>query len=146
MLNHITVMGRLVANPELRTTSTGVSVCSFRIACDRDGQIAEGSQKADFIDCVAWRKTGEFVSKFFAKGKPILVEGRLQIRQWTDKEGGKRYSTEILVNSAYFCGGDRVQNGQQAQAPVAPPVGVVPEFTADFGADDDLPWEDHDMK
>lgn len=145
MLNTITIMGRIVANPELRTTSSNIPVCSFRIACDRDKQ-TEGGQKADFVDVVAWRRTAEFVTKYFAKGKPILIQGRLQIREWLDKEQKKRYSTEILADSVFFCGGDKVQNA--APAPVAPPdMGVVPEFTDEgFGTDEDLPWEDHDMK
>lgn len=145
MLNTVTIMGRIVANPELRHTSTGVAVCSFRIACDRDKQ-TDGGQKCDFVDIAAWRKTAEFVAKYFAKGKPILIQGRLQIREWQDKEGKKRYSTEILADSVFFCGGDKVQNA--APAPVAAPdMGVVPEFTDEgFGADEDLPWEDHDMK
>lgn len=143
MLNQVTIMGRMVSDPQVRQTGTGVSVCSFRIACDRDKQV-EGGQKADFIDCTAWRKTGEFVGKYFAKGKPILVQGRLQIREWTDKEQKKRYSPEILVNEVFFCGGDKVVN--QTAAPVAPPtMGEVPEFE-DAGFDtEDLPWKDHDM-
>lgn len=145
MLNTITIMGRIVANPELRTTSSGVAVTTFRIACDRDKQ-TEGGQKADFVDISAWRKTAEFICKYFQKGKPILIQGRLQIREWTDKEGKKRYSTEILANEVFFCGGDKVQNA--ALAPVAAPdMGVVPEFTDEgFGADEYLPWNDHDMK
>lgn len=145
MLNTITIMGRITANPELRTTSSGVVVTTFRIACDRDKQ-TEGGQKADFVDISAWRKTAEFICKYFQKGKPILIQGRLQIREWTDKEGKKRYSTEILANEVFFCGGDKVQNA--ASAPVAAPdLGVVPEFTDEgFDTDEDLPWNDHDMK
>jgi len=145
MLNTITIMGRIVANPELRTTSSGVVVTTFRIACDRDKQ-TEGGQKADFVDISAWRKTAEFICKYFTKGKPILIQGRLQIREWTDKEGKKRYSTEILANEVFFCGGDKVQNA--ASTPVAAPdMGVVPEFTDEgFDTDEDLPWNDHDMK
>jgi len=143
MLNQVIIMGRCVDTPTLRQTSSGVAVTTFRIACDRDKQ-TEGGQKADFVDIAAWRKTAEFITKYFVKGKPILVQGRLQIREWTDKEGKKRYSTEILADSVFFCGGDKVQNA--APAPVAPPdVGVVPEFD-EMGDDDDLPWEDHDLK
>lgn len=145
MLNQIIIMGRCVETPTLRQTSTGVPVSTFRIACDRDKQ-TEGGQKADFVDIACWRKTAEFVTKYFAKGKPILIQGRLQIREWTDKEGKKRYSTEILADSVFFCGGDKVQNATPAPVP-APDMGVVPEFTDEgFGADEDLPWEDHDMK
>lgn len=90
MLNHITVMGRLVRDPELRRTGSGTAVASFTVAVDRD-YAAEGQQReADFIDCVAWRQGGEFVSRYFAKGSMIVVSGRLQIRSWTDKDGAKR--------------------------------------------------------
>ena len=143
MLNKIVIMGRLVADPELKSTSNGTHFCSFRIACDRDRQ-TEGGQKADFVNCVAWRSTADFVSKWFTKGKPILICGRLQVRQWQDKEGKNNYSTEILCESCEFCGGPKAeQNGQAMQA--APDVGAVPEFKElDLGGEE-LPWEDHDM-
>lgn len=106
MLNHITIMGRLVRDPELRRTSSGVSVASFTVAVDRD-YVADGQRKTDFIDCVAWRQVGEFVSRYFAKGGMIVVEGRLELRDWTDKEGNKRTSAEINVDNAYFGEGKR---------------------------------------
>ena len=106
MLNHITIMGRLVRDPELRRTSSGVSVASFTVAVDRD-YVADGQRKTDFIDCVAWRQVGEFVSRYFAKGGMIVVEGRLELRDWTDKEGNKRISAEINVDNAYFGEGKR---------------------------------------
>lgn len=143
MLNQVVIMGRLTADPQVRQTGTGVSVCSFRIGCDRDKQ-TEGGQKADFINCTAWRKTAEFVGKYFAKGKPILIQGRLQIREWTDKEGKKQYSPEILVNEVFFCGGDKVVNQTAQVAPPAPDMGVVPDFE-ELGGGEDLPWEDHDL-
>ena len=91
MLNHITIMGRLTRDPELRRTGSGIAVASFTVAVDRDfGGRDGGERETDFIDCVAWRQTGEFVSKYFTKGSMIVVSGRLQIRNWTDKEGGKR--------------------------------------------------------
>ena len=103
MLNHITLMGRLTRDPELRRTGSGVAVASFTIACDRDFTDKQsGEKKTDFIDCVAWRNTGEFISKHFTKGRMIVVDGRLEIREWTDREGNKRRSAEILVGSAYF--------------------------------------------
>ena len=103
MLNHIVIMGRLVRDPELRRTGTGVAVASFRVAVDRDFAPKDGSErKADFIDCVAWRQTGEFISKYFTKGRMIIVDGRLEMRDWTDKEGNKRTSAEIVVSNAYF--------------------------------------------
>ena len=103
MLNHITIMGRLVRDPELRRTGRGVAVASFRVAVDRDFVSKDGGErKADFIDCVAWRQTGEFISKYFAKGRMIVVDGRLEMRDWTDKDGNKRTSAEIVVANAYF--------------------------------------------
>ena len=103
MLNHIVVMGRLTRDPELRTTQSGVSVVSFSLAVDRDYQSRDGGERqTDFIDIVAWRSTAEFVSKYFAKGRMAVVSGRLQIRDWTDKEGGKRRSAEIVADNVYF--------------------------------------------
>ena len=103
MLNHIVIMGRLVRDPELRRTGSGVAVASFRVAVDRDFAPKDGSErKADFIDCVAWRQTGEFISKYFSKGRMIVVDGRLEMRDWTDKEGNKRTSAEVVVANAYF--------------------------------------------
>ena len=102
MLNHIVVMDRLTRDPELRTTSSGTSVASFTVAVDRDFKSQNGERETDFIDVVAWRSTAEFVKKYFAKGRMAVVEGRLQIRDWTDKNGGKRKNAEIIANSVYF--------------------------------------------
>ncbi len=103
MLNHIVIMGRLTRDPELRRTGSGIAVASFRVAVDRDFAPKDGSErKADFIDCVAWRQTGEFISKYFSKGRMIVVDGRLEMRDWTDKDGNKRTSAEIVVANAYF--------------------------------------------
>ena len=103
MLNHIVIMGRLVRDPELRRTGSGVAVASFRVAVDRDYAPKDGGErKADFIDCVAWRQTGEFISKYFSKGRMIVVDGRLEMRDWTDNEGNKRTSAEVVVTNAYF--------------------------------------------
>ena len=103
MLNHIVIMGRLTRDPELRHTQSGTPVASFSLAVDRDFKNKEtGERVTDFIDCVAWRSTGEFVSKYLAKGRLAVVEGRLQLRDWTDKEGNKRRSAEILANNVYF--------------------------------------------
>ena len=130
MLNHITLMGRLVLDPELRRTGTGVAVASFRIAVDRDYSPKDGGErKADFIDCVAWRQTGEFISKYFAKGRMIVVDGRLEMRDWTDKDGNKRISAEVNVANAYF--GDSKRDGDggsfggntYGSAPAAPSFG-----------------------
>ena len=115
MLNHITLMGRLVRDPELRRTGSGVAVASFRIAVDRDYSPKDGGErKADFIDCVAWRQTGEFISKYFAKGRMIVVDGRLEMRDWTDKEGNKRTSAEVIVENAYF--GDSKRDGDSGSS------------------------------
>jgi single-strand DNA-binding protein len=103
MLNHIVLMGRLTRDPDLRYTQSQVPVASFRIAVDRDfGGRDGGERQADFIDCVAWRQTGEFVSKYFQKGRMIVVSGRLQMRDWTDRDGNKRTSAEVVCDNVYF--------------------------------------------
>ena len=113
MLNHITLMGRLTRDPELRRTQTGTPVASFRIAVDRDFVPKDGGEKqTDFIDIVAWRSTAEFVSRFFTKGRMIVVSGRLQMRDWTDKDGGKRTSAEVIADNVYF--GDSKRDGDAA--------------------------------
>lgn len=104
MLNHISLMGRLTRDPELRYTQSGTAVASFSLAVERDfGSRESGERQTDFIDCVAWRQTGEFVSKYFSKGNMAAVSGRLQIRDWNDKEGNKRRSAEVVVDNVYFC-------------------------------------------
>ncbi len=103
MLNHITLMGRLTRDPELRYTQSGTAVASFSIAVDRDFGSRDGSERqTDFIDIVAWRHTGEFVSKYFAKGSMCVVSGRLQIRDWQDKDGNKRRTAEVVAENVYF--------------------------------------------
>jgi single-strand DNA-binding protein len=102
MLNKIVVMGRLTRDPELRRTQSGLSVTSFSVACDRDFKSQSGEKETDFIDIVAWRNTAEFVSKYFAKGRMAVVTGRLQIRNWQDKEGNKRRSAEVVADNVYF--------------------------------------------
>ena len=141
MLNRIIIMGRLVRDPELRTTQSGVSVTSFTLAVDRDFKNRDSGEKStDFIDVVAWRQTAEFVSRYFSKGRMAVVEGRLQIRDWTDKEGGKRRSAEVIADQIYFGdskrdgdgggystgyhqGGGYGQGGYQAPAAPADPFG-----------------------
>ena len=111
MLNHITIMGRLVRDPELRRTGSGIAVASFTVAVDRDfGSRDGGERETDFIDCVAWRQTGEFVSKYFTKGRMIVVSGRLQIRSWNDKDGNKRRTAEVVADNCYF--GDSRRDGE----------------------------------
>lgn len=101
MLNHITIMGRLTRDPELRRTGSGVAVTNFTVAVDRDYSGSE-EKETDFIECVAWRQTGEFVSKYFAKGRMIVVSGRLQDRKWKNKDGENRYSKEVVADNCYF--------------------------------------------
>lgn len=111
MLNRIILMGRLTRDPELRHTQTGTPVASFSLAVDRDFKDKSTGEKAtDFIDVVAWRQTAEFVSRFFTKGRMAVVEGRLQIRDWTDKDGGKRRSAEVIADNVYF--GDSKRDGE----------------------------------
>jgi len=102
MLNNIILMGRLTRDPELRHTQSGVAVVSFSLAVDRDFGSRDGDKQTDFIDIVAWRQTAEFVAKYFTKGRMAVVSGRLQIRDWTDKDGGKRRSAEVIANNVYF--------------------------------------------
>ena len=112
MLNHITIMGRLTRDPELRRTGSGIAVASFTVAVDRDfGGRDGGERETDFIDCVAWRNTGEFVSKYFTKGSMAVVSGRLQIRSWTDKDGNKRRTAEVVADNCYFGDSKRENEG-----------------------------------
>ena len=112
MLNHIVLMGRLTRDPELRRTGSGIAVASFSLAVDRDfANSATGERETDFIDIVAWRNTAEFVSKYFTKGRMAVVSGRLQIRNWTDKEGNKRRSAEVVADNVYFGDSKRDSSG-----------------------------------
>ena len=104
MLNTIMLMGRLTADPELRRTGNGTAVASFALAVERDYPGPDGNRETDFIDIVVWRGTAEFVSKHFTKGQMAAVSGRLQIRPWTDAQGNKRRSAEVVAESVYFCG------------------------------------------
>ena len=123
MLNHIVLMGRLTRDPELRRTGSGVAVATFTIAVDRAfANSATGERETDFIDIVAWRNTAEFVSKYFTKGRMAVVSGRLQIRPWTDKEGNKRRSAEVIADNVYF-GDSRRDNGNEGGYGAAPAYG-----------------------
>ena len=124
MLNKVIIMGRLVRDPELRRTQSGIAVTSIRVAVDRDFKSQDGSKQADFFDVVAWRGTAEFVSKYFTKGRMAVVEGRLQTRDWTDREGGKRVATEIVADNVYF--GDSKRDG-------AGEYGGAPAYSAPMG-------------
>ena len=131
MLNNIVIMGRLTRDPELRRTSSGVAVASFTLACERDFAAQGADKETDFVDIVAWRSTAEFVSKYFTKGRMAVVSGRLQIRNWQDKEGNKRRSAEILADHIYF------GEGKKDGAETYEPQGGFSEITGD---DPDLPF------
>jgi len=112
MLNKIFIMGRLTRDPELRRTQNGTAVAGFALAVDRDYKNADGTKETDFIEVVAWRSSAEFVSKYFTKGRMAIVEGRLQIRDWTDKDGNKRRNAEVVADNVYF--GDSKKEGDSS--------------------------------
>lgn len=137
MLNRIIIMGRLTRDPELRHTQSGTAVASLTLAVDRDFKNKQsGEKETDFIDIVAWRQTGEFVSKYFAKGRMAVVEGRLQMRDWTDKDGHKRRSAEVIADNVYF--GDSKKDGAQDTSYGAPSGGD--QFSPLEDDDSDLPF------
>lgn len=141
MLNHITIMGRLTRDPELRRTGSGIPVASFTVACDRDFSGKDGGEKeTDFIDCVAWRQTGEFVSKYFTKGRMAVVSGRLQIRKWKTEQGENRYATEVVADNVYF--GDSKPGADTSNAPAALYTETAPanDFAMLDGDDAQLPF------
>ena len=126
MLNHITIMGRLTRDPELRYTRAQTPVASFTLAVDRDFTNDQGERGTDFIDCLAWRHTGEFVSKYFSKGSMAVVAGRLQIREWTDRDGNKRRTAEVVAENVYFGENKRKDEGRAApQQPSYTPNGTT---------------------
>ena len=131
MLNRIILMGRLTRDPELRTTGSNIAVCSFSLACDRDFKSDKGEKETDFFDVVAWRGTAEFVNKYFTKGRMAIVEGRLQIRDWVDKDNNKRRTAEIVAESVYF--GDSRPESQST--PAAPAPGSFDAFQLPAGFD-----------
>ena len=133
MLNKIVIMGRMTRDPELRRTQSGTAVTSFSIACDRDFKSQSGEKETDFIDIVAWRGTAEFVSKYFAKGRMAIVEGRLQIRDWTDNNGGKRRSAEVVADNIYF--GDSKRDSAPGD------YGAPPAYGAPIGRGAPAPME-----
>ena len=138
MLNHITIMGRLTRDPELRRTGSGIAVTSFTLAVDRDYAGKDNSEKeTDFIDCVAWRQTGEFVDKYFTKGRMAVASGRLQIRSWTDKDGNKRRSAEVVADNVYFGDSNKdTQNTNNATQAVTQPQ----EYAVITDDDEQLPF------
>ena len=143
MLNRIILMGRLVADPDLKTLDSGTPVCSFRIACDRDFKNKDtGERDTDFVNCVAWRSTAEFVSRYFTKGRMIVVDGRLQVRPYTDRDGNKRQAVEIVAGSVYF--GDSKSRGDEDNEPPAyqaDGTDIPDNFDPNLDEDDgDLPF------
>ena len=153
MLNHIVLMGRLTRDPELRYTQSQIPVASFRIAVDRDFGRGEDRQ-TDFIDVVAWRSTGEFVNKYFHKGSMIVVSGRLQMRDWQDKDGNKRTSAEVVADNVYFGDSKRDAEGGGYSAPAggfggadrgyAPPAAPAGGYGAPAGGDQFAELSDDD--
>lgn len=148
MLNKIFIMGRLTRDPELRRTQSGTAVTSFSLAVDRDFKSQSGEKETDFIDVVAWRATAEFVAKYFAKGRMAVVEGRLQMRDWTDRDGNKRRSAEVVADNIYFGdsrreGADRGDSFGGFNAPsggYSAPVGGVSDFAEIDEEDGELPF------
>ncbi len=156
MLNHIVIMGRLTRDPELRRTQSGTPVVSFSLAVDRDFASREGGERqTDFIDVVAWRNTAEFVSKYFSKGRMAVASGRLQIRDWTDRDGNKRRSAEVVADNVYFGDSKRDGDGNQGggsyarqynDAPSGGSYGGQSSYTAPSGSDfADLSDDDGDL-
>lgn len=148
MINMVALMGRLTYEPELRSTPNGLAVLRFQVACDRTYQKDSQNRQADFIDCVAWRQTAEFISRYFHKGSMIAVEGTIQTSNYTDKDGNKRKQTEVVANNVSFCGG-KAENGSQgtegAQNEQYTQGGMdINPDTSDFEEivddDDDLPF------
>ena len=136
MLNRIIIGGRLTATPELRTTHGGASVTSFTLAVDRDFKSKDSGEKStDFIDCVAWRQTAEFVCKYFTKGRMAVAEGRLQIREWKDKDGNNRRTAEVVAENVYFGDSKRDGAGDMGYgASAAPAYGAPPAYGGGYGA------------
>ena len=147
MINTVALMGRLTYDPELRSTPSGVSVIRFQVACDRNYQKSGEERQADFIDCVAWRQTAEFISRYFRKGSMIAVEGSIQTSNYTDKDGNKRKQVEVVANNVSFCG-SKAETGMESQtrdyAPAAPSYANADnsdfEEIVDSDEEDDLPF------
>ena len=141
MLNKIIIMGRLTRDPELRRTGSGTAVTSFSLACDRDFKSQSGEKETDFIDVVAWKNTAEFVSKYFSKGRMTVVEGRLQIRDWTDKSGNKRITAEVVADNVYFADSKRSEsNDNQKENFNALSGRVSDDFVPASEEDGELPF------
>jgi len=142
-MNKVILMGRLARDPELRTTQSGINVCSFTVACDRRFQKAGEEKQADFINCIAWRQQAEFVSKFFTKGMRIALDGSIQTRSWDDNDGNKRYATEVVVDHAEFAQSknEGMGGGGFAPAPQSAPFASAPSGDIDGF----MPVEEEDL-
>ena len=142
MLNKVILMGRFTRDPELRSTPQGISTCSFSIAVDRNFVRQGEERKADFINCVAWRQTAEFISKYFKKGSMVALEGSIQTRSWDDQDGKKRYATDVVVNQVYFAESKRDSQSSMGMDDsfAASDFGSLPEPISPMGTDDDLPF------
>lgn len=141
MINNITLIGRLTYEPELKTTPSGISVCRFQIAVDRNYSSKDEERKADFIDCVAWRSKADFLNKYFHKGSMIAITGSLQTENFTDKDGNKRKSVTVVVNEISFCGGkSENNNGKQYDQPAPNYAAADNSDFEEIIDDDDLPF------
>lgn len=136
-MNKVILLGRLTRDPELKTTQSGLPVAGFTLAVNRPVRAGQ-ERKADFIDCVAWRTTAEFVSKYFSKGQQVAIEGQLQVRDWEDKEGNKRRSYEVVVDKAHFA--DSKRDGAGGNGPARPLPNVSADGFEDLPEDDSLPF------
>ena len=147
MINNVVLMGRLVATPELRSTGTGISVASFTLAVERAYAKAGEQRQADFIDCIAWRNTAEFITRYFQKGSMIAITGNIQTRTYEDKNGIKRKAVEVVVDNASFCGSKAESGTTGGYSAPAAPAAPAPSFTSgsesdfeEISEDDDLPF------
>lgn len=144
MINTVAIMGRLTFEPELKTTPSGVSVLRFQVACDRNFQRAGAERQTDFIDCVAWRQTAEFISRYFHKGSMIAVEGSIQTSSYTDKNGNNRKQVEVVANNVSFCGSKNEGGTSAGPAYSQPAPSYANADNSDFEEivddDDDLPF------
>ena len=150
MLNKIFIMGRLTRDPELRRTQSGTPVTSFSLAVDRDFKSQSGEKETDFIDVVAWRSTAEFVAKYFTKGRMAVVEGRLQIRDWQDRDGNKRRSAEVIADNVYFGDSRRDSSGDSGSSSYgggysAPAGGYAPAVGGGASGFAEIDEEDGDL-
>ena len=143
MINSVVIMGRLTFDPELRTTPNGISVVRFQVACDRSFQRSGEERKADFIDVTAWRQTAEFVSRYFRKGSMIAIEGSIKTDNFTDKDGNKRKTVQVVANNVSFCG-SKAESGTSNPAFSQPAASYASADNSDFEEiiddDDDLPF------